>query len=238
MIRASKLALLWLVSITLLNSGASLADESAPKGAEQAAAVGKEDGAAASEHAAPHADGAQDAAHGGAQDAAHGGAHNGPPLEFTRDLALWSFVVFVGFLFVLKKAAWGPMIAGLDKREAGIRNAIAQAEDNQRKSKALLAEYEQKLKAAEETVQAMVAEAKRDAERTSQDIIASAQKEVSALRDRARDEINQAKDAALAEVFTSVQSQVIRATEHVLGRALNDGDQDRLVGEALAGVSR
>lgn len=236
MIRASKLALLWLVSITLLNSGVLLADESAPKGAEteQAAAAGKADGAAASEHADAHADGAQGAAHGDD----HGAAHNGPPLEFTRDLALWSFVVFVGFLFVLKKAAWGPMIAGLDKREAGIRSAIAQAEDNQRKSKALLAEYEQKLKAAEETVQAMVAEAKRDAERTSQDIIATAQKEVSALRDRAREEINQAKDAALAEVFTSVQSQVIRATEHVLGRALNDGDQDRLVGEALAGVSR
>ncbi|MBL8818936.1 MAG: F0F1 ATP synthase subunit B [Planctomyces sp.] len=228
MIRASKLALLWLVSITLLNSGVLLADESAPKGAEteQAAAVEKVEGSAGTEHQDDHKGDAHDA------------AHHGPPLEFTRDLALWSFVVFVGFLFVLKKAAWGPMIAGLDKREAGIRNAIAQAEDNQRKSKALLAEYEQKLKAAEETVQAMVAEAKRDAERTSQDIIASAQKEVSALRDRARDEINQAKDAALAEVFTSVQSQVIRATEHVLGRALNDGDQDRLVGEALAGVSR
>lgn len=211
MIRASKLALLWLVSITLLNSGVLLAEDSAPKGAETEQAAATDD---------------------------HGAGHNGPPLEFTRDLALWSFVVFVGFLFVLKKAAWGPMIAGLDKREAGIRSAIAQAEDNQRKSKAMLAEYEQKLKAAEETVQAMVAEAKRDAERTSQDIIASAQKEVSALRDRARDEINQAKDAALAEVFTSVQSQVIRATEHVLGRALNDGDQDRLVGEALAGVSR
>ncbi len=236
MIRASKLALLWLVSITLLNSGVLLADESAPKGAEteQAAAVEKVEGAAGTEHPVEHAGDAQGAPHGDA----HGAAHNGPPLEFTRDLALWSFVVFVGFLFVLKKAAWGPMIAGLDKREAGIRSAIAQAEDNQRKSKALLAEYEQKLKAAEETVQAMVAEAKRDAERTSQDIIATAQKEVSALRDRAREEINQAKDAALAEVFTSVQSQVIRATEHVLGRALNDGDQDRLVGEALAGVSR
>ncbi len=47
----------------------------------------------------------------------------------------------------------------------------------------------------------MVAEAKRDAERTSQDILASAQREVAALKDRARDEINQAKDAALAEVF-------------------------------------
>lgn len=237
MIRASKIAMLWLVAIatvsfaTAVNSGQLLADESAP--------AGEKSEAAAENHSHPEAAKA-DAGHDAAADHGddHGGAHNGPPLDPKRDLALWSLVVFVGFLFVLKKAAWKPMIEGLDKREAGIRNAIAQAEENQRKSHALLAEYEQKLKAAEVTVQNMVAEARRDAERTSQDIIATAQREVAALKDRARDEINQAKDTALAEVFSSVHSQVVMATEHVLGRALSDADQDRLVGEALTGVRR
>ena len=84
----------------------------------------------------------------------------------------------------------------------------------------------------------MVAEAKRDAERTGQDLVAAAQKEVNAIRNRAKDEIRQAKDAALAEVFSSVNSQVISATEHVLGRALSDADQDRFVQEALAGIGR
>ena len=158
-------------------------------------------------------------------------------MEFKADLALWSLIVFVIFLFVLKKAAWGPMIAGLDKREAGIRSAIAEAEENQRKSQAMLAEYEEKLRGAEQTVAEMVAEAKRDAERTSQDIVAKAQAEVEAMRDRAKEDIAQAKDTALAEVFTSVNSQVAAATEHVLGRALSDDDQDRLIQEALAEIS-
>ena len=64
----------------------------------------------------------------------------------------------------------------------------------------MLAEYDQKLKAAEQTVQAMVAEARRDAERTSQDLIANAQREVGLIRDRAKDDIRQATDTALAEV--------------------------------------
>ncbi len=68
------------------------------------------------------------------------------------------------FVAVLGKFAWGPMIQGLDKREAGIQKAISDAEDNRRKSEAMLAEYEQKLKAAEQTVAAMVAEARRDAD--------------------------------------------------------------------------
>ncbi|MEJ7591458.1 MAG: F0F1 ATP synthase subunit B [Planctomycetaceae bacterium] len=165
-------------------------------------------------------------------------AENGPPMSFTADLALWSLIVFVLFLFILKKFAWLPMIEGLDKRESGIRKAIADAEDGRRKSQALLAEYEQKLKIAEQTVQAMVAEARRDAERTGQDLIANAQREVEAVRDRAKEDIRQARDTALSEVFTQMNSQIVRATEQVLGRALQDIDQDRLIGEALAEVSR
>lgn len=168
-------------------------------------------------------------------DDGHGAA--GPPMEFKADLALWSLIVFVIFLFVLKKAAWGPMIEGLDKREAGIRSAIADAEENQRKSQAMMAEYEEKLRGAEQTVADMVAEAKRDAERTSQDIVAKAEADVATMRDRATGDIAQAKDAALAEVFSSVNTQVGAATERVLGRALSDDDQERLIQEALAEIS-
>ncbi len=178
-------------------------------------------------------------ANGGHEQAGdHGSGENGPPMSFTTDLALWSVIVFVLFLVVLKKFAWLPMIEGLDKREAGIRQAICDAAEDRRKSQALLAEYDQRLKNAERTVQEMVAEARRDADRTSQDLLSSAKREVEAIRDRAKDDIRQAKDTALAEVFTQVNSQVLLATEHVLGRALQDGDQDRLVSQALEAIGR
>lgn len=183
---------------------------------------------------APDAHAAADTAHGGG----HAGHDTGVPLDWKSDLAFFSLIVFLIFVGVLGKFAWGPMIQGLDKREAGIQKAISDAEDNRRKSEAMLAEYEQKLRAAEQTVAAMVAEARRDAERTSQDLIANAQKEVGLIRERAKDEIRQAKDSALADVFTQINSQVVLATEHVLGRALNSDDQDRLVSQALAEISR
>lgn len=163
-------------------------------------------------------------------------AEGGVPISFQADLALWSLIVFVLLLFVLAKAAWGPMIEGLDKREAGIRAAIADAHENQRKSQAMLAEYEDKLRTAEQTVAEMVAEAKRDAERTSMDIVAKAEADVEATRARATADIRQAKDTALSEVFASVNTQVAAATERVLGRALSDDDQERLIQEALAEI--
>lgn len=174
---------------------------------------------------------------GGGHGDEHGGGHETGVPGWKTDLALWSLVTFVCFLFVLKKAAWGPLISGLDKREAGIRAAIAEAEDNQRKSQAMLAEYEEKLRSAEQTVAEMVAEAKRDAERTSQDIVATAQADVEAMRERAKEDIAQAKDKALAEVFGSINYQVAAATERVLGRALSSDDQDRLIQEALTEIS-
>lgn len=227
------------VGLLILSADVAFGDESAAVGSGSAPAESQEHATIAESEDTAHK------ASGNDHDTDHTEAHvpdehakSGPPMEFTKDLALWSLVVFVLFLFILKKFAWLPMIEGLDKREAGIRKAISDAEDGRRKSQALLAEYEQKLKNAEQTVQEMVAEARRDAERTSQDLIAGARREVEAIRDRATDDIRQAKDTALAEVFTQINTQVVQATEHVLGRALQDGDQDRLVSEAIAEVSR
>lgn len=199
------------------------------------------DDAPAPEHSgadAPAAAAAEEPSGEHAEDEAHDDhAHDtGVPVSLAKDLALWSLVTFVCFLFVLKKAAWQPLIEGLDKREAGIRSAIVEAEENQRKSQALLADYEAKLRDAEQTVAEMIAEAKRDAERTSQDIVAKAEADVEAMRQRATEDIGRAKDAALSEVFQSVNSRIALATEHVLGRAISGEDQDRLVEEALAEI--
>ena len=179
------------------------------------------------------------AAEAHADDAHAGGGHEtGVPMDPKGDLALWSFVVFLLFLGVLGKFAWKPMIEGLDKREASIRSAIVEAEENRKKAEAMLADYQKKLKEAEQHVQSMIAEARRDAERTSQDLIAAAQRDVDLLRQRTKDEIRQAKDAALADVFSQLNTQVVLATEHVLGRALQESDQERLVSEALASIAR
>ena len=218
----SLLRLVLIGGLVLFGGSARLMAEEAPAKADAAEASTSEAGAA-----------------GHPED--HGGDHGHPsgvPLAWKADLALFSLITFVLFIIVLGKFAWGPMIQGLDKRELSIQKAIDDAEDGRRKAHAMLAEYEQKLKAAEQTVQSMVAEARRDAERTSQDLIANAQREVSLIRDRAKDDIRQATDTALAEVFTQINSQVVLATEHVLGRALDEADQDRLVSQALAEISR
>ena len=67
------------------------------------------------------------------------------PLSIDPDLAIWTLIVFVVLLVVLRKFAWGPIIGGLGKRESTIADHIAEAERNHDEAKRLLAQYEQKL---------------------------------------------------------------------------------------------
>jgi F-type H+-transporting ATPase subunit b len=156
-----------------------------------------------------------------------------PGFTFKTDLALWSLITFLVFLFVLSKLAWKPLIAGLDQREARIRQDIADAETNRLKSEELLKSYDQKLAAVEHQVKEILAEARRDAETTRMQIVQTAQQEAEATRERAVGEINRAKDQALSELSGYLEGLVSEATSRVLSQSLSGPDHERLVREAL-----
>ncbi len=155
------------------------------------------------------------------------------PLSAKPDLAVWSFITFLVFLAVLRKFAWSPLIGALDQREHKMKQALADAESARIKAEAMLADHAKKLEKVQDEVKEILAEARRDAEHTRQEIVATANKEAEATRKRAVEDIEHARDLAVKELFDFVSSNVISATEHVLGRALSDGDQNRLVQEAL-----
>ncbi|MBM3972454.1 MAG: ATP synthase F0 subunit B, partial [Planctomycetes bacterium] len=146
---------------------------------------------------------------------------------------IWSLVTFVVYIVVLKYAAWRPLIQGLDTRESRMKQQIADAEAARVKAEQMLAEHAKKLEKVQDEVKEILAEARRDAEHTKQDIVATANKEAEATRKRAVEDIEHARDVAMKELFDFVSSNVIGATEHVLGRALSGDDQNRLVQEAL-----
>ncbi len=222
------LMLCWAVPLFISSQPLRAADEPATA-----------DHAVAGDHAADgeahvEADAHDEADHSEAD--AHGGGHaaTGVPLDFKRDLALWSLVVFLLFLMILKKFAWGPLSKGLDKRESRIRQDLADAETAREKSAQLLADHELKLSKVQDEVREILAEARRDADHTKQEIVTEAQKEAEKTKQRAVDDIERARDSALKDLFDAAAEQVIGATEQVLARSLSDDDQNRLIDEALS----
>ncbi len=191
-------------------------------------------------------EGDHDVAHAGddealSPDGAGHGHHLGEPHEeptvlpstWRTDMSLYSLAVFLTLLVLLGKFVWGPIMKGLDDREASIKNDIAAAEKARLDSEKMLADYQKKLDAVQDEVREIIAEARRDAEHTKNDIIATAQREAQATQKRAVDEIEQAKDHALSELFSSMSNQVVSATELLLKRAIDSNDRQRLVQDAL-----
>lgn len=185
-------------------------------------------------HAAEPANQAESAA----EQASEEMREEGVPIKFKKDLALWSAVTFLIFLYLLGRYAWKPLVSALDEREGKIRSDISAAESARLKAEQMLGEHSKRLAQVHDEMRELLAGARRDAEHMKQEVIGQAQKEAQAAKDRAVQEISRARDSALQDLFDVMANEVAQATRHVLGRSVNAADQDRLIDEALAQFPR
>jgi F-type H+-transporting ATPase subunit b len=150
------------------------------------------------------------------------------------DLGIYTLVVF-GILFaILAKFAWGPITAGLRKREAGLLAIRDEAVRAKQEAEDVRVKLQAEFAAANDKIRAMLEEARRDADdlRTKEREVGA--KEAAAERDRAKREIEGAKDAALQEIYKqSVQLAALMSSK-AIRRTMSADDHNRLVEEALA----
>lgn len=159
---------------------------------------------------------------------------NADPSEIKGDLAIFSFVVFLLLLGILSKFAWGPISRGLEQREHHIAGQIAAAERANQEAKAMLADYERKLASAADEVRAILDEARRDASHTQQEILAQAKADAATEMDRAKREVQTAKDQALRELAETSANLAVELAGKIIRTRLDPHQHAELVGEALA----
>ena len=154
------------------------------------------------------------------------------------DLGIWTVVVFLVLLFVLKKYAWKPMLEGLDKREREIHAAVEESRKAREEAQALHQQLEaERIKGAEQ-VRAMLDEARRDAERLRDQRKAEAEAEIQAERDRLRRELATARDQVLKETLDTTAQLATMVAAKAIRRQLTADIQRDLVDEALGDMKR
>lgn len=166
------------------------------------------------------------------------GGESPDPLVFDIDLAICTLIIFLVLLAVLWKFAWGPIVAGLDKREQGIADNIAAGERSRQEAQKYLEEYEKKIAEAANEVRAMVEEARRDADHTKQEILAQARSESQTERDRALREIDSATDQALKQLAEASANQAVDLAGKIIRAQLKPADHADLIKDALANFPR
>ncbi len=150
------------------------------------------------------------------------------------DLALWTVVVFLLLLFILRKVAWKPMLEGLQKREESIKSALEEAKRSHEESLKLRAEMTAQMAAAQDKVKATLDAARKDAQSMADDLINKAKTEIAAERQRLHREVTMARDQALEAISSHTAELATLVASKALGRGVGIDDQDRLIREALA----
>ncbi len=173
----------------------------------------------------------------GAEAAAHGGGEGG---LFAGDVgnAIWTVLIFLLVLVVLGKFAWTPILQGLQARETFIRDALAEAKRQRDDAEARMREYEAKLAAAREEVDAIMDEARRDADVLRQREEARAKEEADKIIARARREIEVAAETALQVLYSRAARFATTAATAVLRREIRAEDHEVLVAESIAALDR
>jgi F-type H+-transporting ATPase subunit b len=142
----------------------------------------------------------------------------------------WYAILFFAVFYLLRRYAFGPVTAMIDKRQAEINQALDEAQDALATVKKNREKAELILWNASQEAQEMV----RRAERAANDIQSDARREAKVQQDvmiaKARTEIEQERLAAIADIRRQVVDLALVAAGTVIRENL-DADKNRRLAE-------
>jgi F-type H+-transporting ATPase subunit b len=148
-------------------------------------------------------------------------------------LMVWTLVVFVGAMLLLRKLAFPRIAEALDKRQKAIEESIDVAERTKTEAEALLDEYRERLKEARVQAEEIVTRARKAGEVHERESTEAARLKREELMAQARRDIEAETRRAIQEIRNEVAELTILATEKVTRKSLTADDQKRLVEDAL-----
>jgi len=157
---------------------------------------------------------------------------------FAGDLgnAFWTLLIFVLVIVVLGKFAWTPLLNSLQRREEFIRASLEEAKNDREAAQARLEEYERKLTEARTEASGIIDQAKSEAESLRARLEQQARDESESMLDRAKREIDIAKQAAVKELYTTSAELATGIAGKILDRELSPDDHDRLIRDSIGEI--
>lgn len=168
----------------------------------------------------------------------HGGGNSLPPfLRFDPGVWIWTTVVFVALLLLLRKMAWGPIISSLDGRDKAIKDSLDQAAKIQAESLRITEEQNKILAAARQEANAMLQSSRQASEELRRKLEQAANEEKARIIASATAEIESSKRTAMAELKRTTADLSIRIAEKLIQASLDESKQRVLVDQLINEVS-
>ncbi len=143
------------------------------------------------------------------------------PIRPEPGLILWSTIIFLIFWFIVAKFAFKPIAKALKAREKGIQDALDQAKIAEQKMQQLNEENEKLLKEARVERGKILADAKSMHDKIVADAKDAAKVEANKIVAKAKQEIENEKDAAFADLKNKVGEMALTIAEQILEKNLS-----------------
>ena len=155
-------------------------------------------------------------------------------LELHSGLIVWTIIIFVLLLVILRKVAWKQIVGGLEERTKKIKDSLEQAEAAQKAAENARAEYEAMMAKANKEAQALMARSRKDAEVMRDKTVAEAQISADQILQRTKREIDLARQKALEEIKQTAAEMSISIAGRIIGKSLAARDHQDLIRQALS----
>ncbi len=159
-----------------------------------------------------------------------------PLVQLDPGLFFWTIAVFLTLLFLLKKFAWGPLLAALEERQAGIRKSLDDADTAKRELAEVQAKASALIGQARTEADTILSEARADGARIRQELREAAQKEAETITRNAQQQIQLERDRAVAEIRQQAVELSVMIASKLIRRNLTREDNQALIDDALQQV--
>ena len=158
------------------------------------------------------------------------------PLTVEPGLMIWTVVVFLLLLLILKRFAYPALLGAVEARERALQQQLDEAERNRAESAALLAEHKKLLAEARTQAHGLLVEARTTAEKERALAMEKTLQEQQQLLERARRDIGDERDRAITELRREAVDLSLAAASKLIGERLTSDTDRKLVQEYLASM--
>lgn len=149
-------------------------------------------------------------------------------------LTIWTIVLFALFAAVLARFGWGPLLRAIEDREKTIRDALEGAQLANTEAQALLVQHKEALAQARREREELIKQAMGEAQQLRADLMAQSRTDAEHLIQKAKEQIEREKRAALQELRAQIADLAVEAAKKIVVSSLTPDAQRKLVEDFIA----
>jgi F-type H+-transporting ATPase subunit b len=150
-------------------------------------------------------------------------------LSIEPGLMIWTVIIFILLLLILKKFAWKPLLDSLGKREQGILDSVQKAEHLRQEAEKMIEENKKLLAKADEESRKIINEGKEYADKIKNELMSKTHEDTTRMIQQAKDEIEREKLSALNELKSEIADLAVKAAGMIIDENLDEKKQKKII---------